>query len=401
MVENARKQRIALSLQDGNFELARALGLDRDPSLGALPDAAIAPPSAYPAAAAPNDLAMLQSEAGQCSAQLSKPVAPSLPMPPGLPHLQVLSRQEEDPWAKEQPWRRRSPQPRRRSSPIEPQTKRAVDASAESVVQSPIQSPAAAEPEEPEVTGGREEAAVTSQEHTLYEVQSSMHWAKSMPEGFPFFDIRARPRPSSGRTPIRHPQVLSPSQAQEKLFVPASPLWVEQAAASSAGYPCSEDTQLDRREAAVAKTEAEVSAEATATAARQHSARAQGPLTDPSSPAVNQSMLSQPMIELRWAQPAVPAEEAGTCLANAVVAMEEAVRAVVARRRTLGAPDPARQRVQKTGPWSRGFNARASASQPGILAFRAKPQRAPLLLRRSTRCDSSLRGGEHGRMGSG
>ena len=99
MVENARKQRIALSLQDGNFELARALGLDRDPSLGALPDAAIAPPSAYPAAAAPNDLAMLQSEAGQCSAQLSKPVAPSLPMPPGLPHLQVLSRQEEDPWA--------------------------------------------------------------------------------------------------------------------------------------------------------------------------------------------------------------------------------------------------------------------------------------------------------------
>ncbi len=49
-VENARRQWIALFVQDGNFERARALGWEGDPSLGASPDAIVAPAAACPAA---------------------------------------------------------------------------------------------------------------------------------------------------------------------------------------------------------------------------------------------------------------------------------------------------------------------------------------------------------------
>ena len=62
-VENARQQWIALSLQEGNLEWARALGWDGDPSFGASPDAAVAPAAACPAAAAPNSMVMGDSPA--------------------------------------------------------------------------------------------------------------------------------------------------------------------------------------------------------------------------------------------------------------------------------------------------------------------------------------------------
>ena len=70
-VENARQQWIALSLQEGNLEWARALGWDGDPSFGASPDAAVAPAAACPAAAAPNSMAPLGALGSKLGGRLS------------------------------------------------------------------------------------------------------------------------------------------------------------------------------------------------------------------------------------------------------------------------------------------------------------------------------------------
>ena len=70
-VENARQQWIALSLQEGNLERARALGWDGDPSFGASPDAAVAPAAACPAAAAPNSMAPLGALGSKLGGRLS------------------------------------------------------------------------------------------------------------------------------------------------------------------------------------------------------------------------------------------------------------------------------------------------------------------------------------------